>query len=136
MLLRAYRDGTSPVADDGWLATGDVGAWDDDGRLVVHGRAGDVVVTGGEKVWPTPVEEALRTHPAVADVAVAGRPDDEWGQRVVAWVVASEGAEPPTLDALRDHVRSTLPAYAAPRELRLVTELPRTALGKIRRNLL
>jgi o-succinylbenzoate---CoA ligase len=113
-----------------------VGAWDDEGRLVVHGRAGDVVVTGGEKVWPTPVEEALRTHPSVADVAVAGRADHEWGQRVVAWVVPVEGADPPTLDALRDHVRATLPTYAAPRELRLVTDLPRTALGKIRRNLL
>ena len=136
MLLRAYRDGVDPKDGDGWLATGDVGGWDDDGRLVVHGRLGDVVVTGGEKVWPTPVEEALRTHPGVADVAVAGRPDDEWGQRVVAWVVPHDAAAPPTLDTLRAHVRAALPAYAAPRELVLVAELPRTALGKIRRNLL
>ena len=136
MLLRSYRDGTDPKEPDGWLATGDAGRFDDAGRLEVDGRIGDVIVTGGEKVWPAPVEEALRSHPAVADAAVAGRPDDEWGQRVTAFVVAADASTPPSLAALRDHVRAALPAYAAPRELVLVAELPRTALGKIRRNLL
>jgi O-succinylbenzoic acid--CoA ligase len=136
MLLRAYRDGVDPKDADGCLATGDAGSIDADGRVHVDGRIGDVVVTGGEKVWPTPVEEALRTHPAVADVAVAGRPDDEWGARVVAWVVSADRGRPPTLDELRAHVKERLPAYAAPRELVLVDDLPRTALGKIRRKLL
>ncbi|HVF32771.1 MAG TPA: AMP-binding protein [Acidimicrobiales bacterium] len=136
MLLRAYRDGTDPKDGDGWLPTGDVGGWDGDGRLVVHGRAGEVIVTGGEKVWPTPVEEALRSHPGVADAAVAGRPDADWGHRVVAFVVPVDAGAPPSLGTLRDHVRRTLPAYAAPRELVLTPGLPRTALGKIRRNLL
>lgn len=136
MVLRAYRDGADPKDAQGWLPTGDAGRLDAHGRLEVDGRIGDVIVSGGEKVWPAPVEDALRSHPAVADVAVAGRPDDEWGQRVTAFVVPSEASAPPSLAALRDHVRERLPAYAAPRELVLVTDLPRTALGKIRRNLL
>jgi O-succinylbenzoic acid--CoA ligase len=135
MLLRAYRDGTDPKTPDGWLPTGDSGRLDPDGRLHVDGRIGDLIVTGGEKVWPAAVEDALRTHPAVAEVAVAGRPDPEWGHRVVAWVVTS-GDREPTLRELRDHVRSSLPAYAAPKALVVVPELPKTAIGKIRRDLL
>jgi O-succinylbenzoic acid--CoA ligase len=136
MLLRAYRDGHDPKSTDGWLPTGDAGAWADDGTLTVAGRIGDVIVTGGEKVWPTPVEEVLRRHPAVADAAVAGRPDDEWGQRVVAWIVPADPSRPPSLDELREHVKASLPAYAAPRAVVVVEELPRTALGKVRRGLL
>jgi len=85
-------------------------------------------------VWPEPVEALLRGLSGVADVVVAGRPDPEWGERVVAWVVPD--ADPPTLAAVRAHVRATLPAFAAPRELRLVEEIPRTALGKPARHLL
>ncbi len=132
-LLRAMRDGTDPKDPDGWLPTRDAGALDACGRLVVHGRVDDVIVTGGENVWPDPVEAALVTHPAVAEAAVVGRPDPEWGQRVVAWVVPRDAGEPPALDELRDHVRATLPAWAAPRELVLTDRLPRTALGKVRR---
>lgn len=134
MLLRCYDDGTDPKDADGWFPTGDLGAIDDDGRVVVHGRAADVIVTGGEKVWPGPVEDVLRTHPYVADVAVAGRPDDEWGERVVAYVVPAD--RPPTLDELRAVVKESLPAWCAPRELVLVDTLPRTALGKLRRHTL
>ena len=134
MLLRAYRDGTVPLDGDGWLPTGDLGALESDGRLTVHGRKGDLVITGGENVWPTTVETALRHHPGVADVAVAGRPDPEWGQRVVAWVVPADRAQPPTLDDLRATAKERLPAYAAPREIRLVETLPRTSLGKVRRD--
>jgi O-succinylbenzoic acid--CoA ligase len=131
MLLRAYRDGTDPKDADGWLATGDAGSVVD-GVVHVDGRIGDVIVTGGEKVWPDPVERVLARLPSVAEVAVAGRPDPEWGHRVVAWVVPV--AEPPTLDELRDAVKAELPAYAAPKELVVVAELPRTALGKVRRS--
>jgi len=132
MLLRAYRDGTDPLVD-GWLATGDIGRWLDDGRLHVEGRAGDLIITGGENVWPEPVEAALREHPAVLDVAVTGCPDDEWGQLVTAVVVPAHGA-PPTLDELRGVVKESLPAYCAPRRLVLVDTIPRTALGKVRRS--
>jgi O-succinylbenzoic acid--CoA ligase len=131
MLLRAYRDGTDPKDAAGWLATGDLGAIDPSGRLVVHGRRGDVVVTGGEKVWPDPVEAVLRTVPGVRDVAVIGRPDPDWGQVVVA-VVEPDG-DPPALDALRTAVKAVLPPWCAPRALEVVASLPRTALGKVRR---
>ncbi|MHB1139777.1 MAG: class I adenylate-forming enzyme family protein [Microthrixaceae bacterium] len=141
-LLRAYRDGTDPHGVDpvdrhGWLRTGDLGSIDPPtGRLTVMGRADDLIISGGEKVWPGPVEQVLREDPRVREVAVIGRADREWGQRVVAIVVPSDPGDPPTLDALRGLAREWLPVAAAPKELELVDSLPRTALGKIRRSLL
>jgi O-succinylbenzoic acid--CoA ligase len=136
MLLRCYDDGTDPKDAEGWFATGDLGALDEDGRLTVHGRADDVIVTGGEKVWPAVVEDALRTHPAVADVGVVGRADFEWGERVVAFVVPVDASDPPTLDTLRTWAKERLPGWCAPKELVVVESLPRTPLGKLRRRLL
>jgi o-succinylbenzoate---CoA ligase len=133
-LLRAYRDGSDPKDRDGWLRTSDLGAVDaETGRLTVWGRADDVIVSGGEKVWPDAVEELLRTDPWVDAVAVIGRPDAEWGQRVVAVVVPSDPSRPPRLDDLRRLVKEHLPAPCAPRELELAESLPRTSLGKVRR---
>jgi len=135
MLLRCYRDGSTPLDGDGWLHTGDLGRWLDDGRLHVDGRRGDMIVTGGENVWPDTVEAVLQQHPSVAEVAVAGLPDPEWGARVTAWVVPiAETA--PTLAELRTWVSDRLAAFAAPKELHLVTALPRTALGKVQRHVL
>ena len=131
MLLRAYRDGSTPVTTDGWLPTGDLGHWLDDGRLHVEGRRGDLIITGGENVWPDAVEAALADHPDVAEVMVRGVDDPEWGQAVEAVVVARTTA--PTLESLRDHVKQRHPAFMAPRHLTIVTTLPRTALGKLRR---
>ena len=133
MLLRCYRDGTVPLDADGWLATGDAGELDADGRLVVHGRRDDLIITGGENVWPEPVEAVLRTVAGVADVAVAGTPDEEWGEVVTAYVVPSNPADPVELEVLRSAVKEVLPAYAAPRRLVPVDRLPRTAIGKLRR---
>ena len=133
-LLRAYRDGTDPKGPRGWLDTGDFGALGADGRLTVFGRSGEMIVTGGEKVWPTPVEQALLQHPAVAAVAVAGCADAEWGQRVVAYVVPRDRAAPPSLETLRATVKDQLPAYMAPREVVAVDALPRTPLGKVQRD--
>jgi fatty-acyl-CoA synthase len=84
-------------------------------------------------VWPDEVEAVLRTHPGVADVAVAGRPDPEWGAHVTAWVVPVKPQDPPTLEELREHCRDDLARYKAPRDLRIVAALPRTASGKVRR---
>lgn len=134
MLLRCYRDGSTPLDTDGWLHTGDLGQWLPDGRLHVEGRRGDMIVTGGEKVWPEAVEAVLATHPSVQEVAVAGAPDPQWGQRVVAWVVPNPFAPPPELGELKAHVVEQLAPYCAPKELRLVDHLPRTALGKIQRH--
>jgi len=136
MLLRVYRDGVDPKDAEGWLPTGDLGALGADGRLVVHGRRGDLVITGGENVWPDAVEAVLAEHPDVAEVVVAGRPDPEWGQRVVAFVVPTARGTLPELDGLRAWVKERLPAFCAPRELEMVERIPRTALGKPRRDLL
>lgn len=133
MLLRCYRDGTDPRLPDGWFPTGDLGAIDADGRITVHGRIGDLIITGGENVWPEPVEAVLRTHPGVEDVAVTGVDDDEWGRAVLAIVVPSDPAAPPTLDALRAHVKGELAAFQAPKQLVYAPSLPRTTLGKLRR---
>jgi len=134
MLLRCYRDGTDPRTTDGWFPTGDLGSIDDDGLLTVRGRRGDLIITGGENVWPEPVEAVLRTHPDVGDVAVIGRDDPEWGQIVTALVVVSPGRPAPALESLRDHVKSELPAFAAPRHVVFCHHLPRTTLGKLRRS--
>jgi len=133
MLLRAYRDGTVPLDAAGWFATGDAGAVGENGRLEVFGRLSDLIITGGENVWPGPVEEVLRRCPGVAEVAVAGRPDPEWGERVVAFVVPADAGNPPALNSLRDLVKEQLAPWAAPRELVLIESLPRTSLGKLRR---
>lgn len=132
-LLRCYRDGTDPKDADGWYATGDLGSVDDDGRVSVVGRRDHLIITGGENVWPEAVEAVLRALPGIADVAITGRHDPEWGQRVAALVVPTDASDPPDLERLRDAVGARLPRFAAPRELELVTTIPRTALGKIRR---
>ena len=136
MLLRAYRDGTVPLAAGGWFATGDSGWLDAGDRLHVAGRLAELIITGGENVWPGPVEAVLEAHPGVAEAAVAGWPDEEWGQRVVAWVVPADPAVPPTLSDLRVRVADRLAPYAAPRQLVLLERLPRTAIGKVRRDCL
>lgn len=133
VLLRAYRDGRVPLDGDGWLPTGDLGAVGPDGTVAVHGRRAELIVTGGENVWPAAVEAVLAAHPAVAEVAVAGRADPDWGQRVVAFVVPRLPHDPPDLAALRTAAKERLPAHAAPRELVLVDRLDRTTLGKVRR---
>ena len=136
MLFRCYRDGATgrvegPDGLGSWFATGDGGALGADGRLSVSGRLADVITTGAEKVWPDSVERALIAHPAVAEVAVWKRPDAEWGERVVAWVVPTDDA--PTLEELREIVAEAVAPWAAPKELVIVDDLPRTAAGKVRR---
>lgn len=136
MLLRAYRDGTDPRIGDGWLPTGDSGRLEDDGTLVVFGRMAEVIVTGAEKVWPSPVEHVLAGHVGVAEVAVWKRHDPVWGERVVAWIVPEAGVPVPPLDELRDLVAARVAPWAAPRELVVVASLPRTPGGKVRRSAL
>jgi O-succinylbenzoic acid--CoA ligase len=140
MLLRAYRDGLDPKGPTGWLPTGDAGELASDGRLVVFGRLRELIITGGENVWPSAVEALLRNHSLVADAAVTGVPDPEWGERVVAYVTllntdTSPGTAPAALLAeLRDLVGSELAGFAAPREVVVVPTIPRTTLGKVRRS--
>ena len=134
--LRCYltEDGEhDPKDGEGWLRTGDAGEIGPDGLLSVHGRADDVVVTGGEKVWPDGVEAVLGRLPGVTGVAVVGRPDPEWGQAVVAVVELAGGAPVPGLEAARQAVKEVLPPWCAPRALEVVAALPRTPSGKVRR---
>ncbi len=131
MLLRCYRDGSDPRIAGGWLPTGDGGLLGADGTVTVFGRMAEVIVSGGEKVWPTPVEAVLARHAGVKEVVVWKRPDAQWGERVVAWVVAVDRAAPPDLGALRDLVAAELAPWAAPRELVVTDSLPRTPSGKV-----
>jgi O-succinylbenzoic acid--CoA ligase len=135
-IMKGYRlrpDLTAAVFDaDGWYRTGDVGEWDG-GILRVVDRRADLVKTGGVSVAPSVVEHVLGRHPGVADVAVVGAPDPEWGERVVACVVARDPGKPPSLADLRAFARDRLPASHLPREVRLVAAVPRSASGKARR---
>lgn len=147
MIARGYRDGTDlalvpdPAGGMPWLATGDAGSWeptppDEPKRLRVVGRLDDLIVTGGVNVWPGPVEAVLGRCPGVAEVAVVGRPDPEWGALVTAVVVPSDFRRPPELELLRTEVKEHLHPAAAPRSMELVAGLPRTSLGKVRRSAL
>jgi o-succinylbenzoate---CoA ligase len=142
MLMRGYRccpERTAAAIDaDGWYRTGDLGRFDPQagGRLRIVDRVGDVVNTGGVKVSPTEVERVLAGHPGVADVCVAARPDPDWGQRVVAFIVPAAPADPPVLADLRAFAREHLSPAKLPREVVLVDAIPRTAGGKPLRRLL
>jgi len=137
MLLRCYRDGSTgrvlgPDGSKTWFATGDAGYLNADGTLGVTGRMAEMITTGGEKVWPDEVERVISAHRDVAEVAVWKRPDPEWGERVVAWVVPADVL--PKAEELKDLVAGTLAPWAAPKEIVFITELPRTPSGKVKRS--
>ena len=121
--------------ESGWLHTGDLGHIDEEGFLYVRDRIDDMIVTGGENVVPSEVEETLLLHPAVADAAVIGREDPEWQQAVTAVVVLAPGAEV-TPDELRRHCAATLVGYKVPKRVELAAALPRTPSGKLMRRAL
>ncbi|WP_129671416.1 o-succinylbenzoate--CoA ligase [Candidatus Chloroploca sp. Khr17] len=128
-------DATAEALRDGWLHTGDLGYLDDEGYLYVVDRRSDLIISGGENIYPAEVEAALLAHPAVAEAGVVGLPDATWGEVPVAFVVAREGSAP-EVDTLLAHCRTHLASYKVPRQITIVNELPRTAAGKLRRNLL
>jgi len=136
-LMRGYRFDSPATAAaftaGGWLRTGDGGTVGSDGAVHVSGRLADVIVSGGEKIWPAEVEAALAGHEDVAAVVVSASSDREWGQRVVARVVPRRRSHPPTLEALRAYAGESIARHKLPRELIIVDHLERTALGKIRR---
>jgi fatty-acyl-CoA synthase len=139
-LMDRYFDDPAATAEalrDGWYHTSDLGALDDEGYLSIVGRARDVIRTGGETVAPPEVEQVVAAHPAVAEVAVVGVPDPEWGEVVTAVVVVRDGCAPPELDALRAFCAGRLAPFKQPRRLAVVDALPRTAAtGQIQRTLL
>ncbi|WP_432194231.1 class I adenylate-forming enzyme family protein [Streptomyces sp. bgisy027] len=117
----------------GWFHTRDRAYLDADGYLFVLGRADDTIIRGGENIAPAEIEEVLRAHPAVADAAVTGMPDEEWGERIAAAIVPRAEAARPTPDELRDHVRDVLRSSKTPDIVVLVPDLPYSDLGKLAR---
>jgi O-succinylbenzoic acid--CoA ligase len=130
ILVRGPMVARGAVSEDGWLHTGDLGRLDADGMLHVEGRMKELIVTGGENVAPLEVEQALLAHPAVADAGVAGRPDPEWGEAIVAFVVLREPAGAAELLAW---CRERLAPHKVPKSVHPVAELPRGATGKLLR---
>jgi acyl-CoA synthetase (AMP-forming)/AMP-acid ligase II/uncharacterized protein YndB with AHSA1/START domain len=130
MLFEGYTGGGSNAVYDDMMVTGDRGYLDADGRLFVVGRDDDMIVSGGENVFPRPVEELLMTLPQILDAAVVGVPDREYGQRFAAYVVPKPGATISST-AVREYVHAHLPRYAVPRDVIFVSALPRNATGKV-----
>ena len=131
--FEGYTDGRHKEIIDGLLSSGDVGHFDDAGLLFIDGRDDDMIVSGGENVFPGEIENLLLEHDGVVEAAVAGVPDDEFGQRLAAYVVRRPGA---TVDGeeLKSYVKANLARFKVPREVVFVDELPRNATGKLLRN--
>ncbi len=124
-------DATFPIDADGvrWSVPGDFATIDDDGVVTLLGRGSQCINTGGEKVYPEEVEEALKSHPDIYDALVVGLPDERWGERVVA-VVQARGDARPTVEEVSAHCRSTIAGYKAPRALTFVDAIQRSPAGK------
>jgi fatty-acyl-CoA synthase len=133
MLFEGYTDGRAGRERiNGMLTAGDLGHFDSEGRLFVDTREDDMIISGGENVYPSEIEEALRAHPEVADVAVVGAKDPDFGERPVAFVVPEPGS---TLDAgaVDRFARDKLAKFKVPRDVVIIEEIPRNALGKVLR---
>ncbi len=130
MLFEGYTGGGSKDEIDGLMATGDVGRFDEGGRLFVEGRDDEMIVSGGENVFPKEVEDLISRYSGVADVAAIGVEDDDFGQRLRAFVVA-EGSKKPSEKDIKGHVKKNLAGYKVPREIVFLDELPRNATGKV-----
>jgi fatty-acyl-CoA synthase len=127
MAFEGYTGGGGKAAIDGLLSSGDVGHFDADGRLFIDGRDDEMVVSGGENVFPREVEDCIAGLAGVVDVAVVGVDDEQFGQRLKAFVVCSG----PDADAVRAHVKANLASYKVPRDVEFLDELPRNATGKV-----
>jgi acyl-CoA synthetase (AMP-forming)/AMP-acid ligase II len=128
-----YTTGSTKDFHEGFMSSGDIGRLDKAGRLFVVGRDDEMIVSGGENVYPIEVEKTLTGHPEVAEATVLGVDDEQYGQRLVAFVVLTDGSTANS-DDLKAHVRETLANYKVPREITILTELPRGSTGKILRN--
>ena len=125
-----YTSGKTKDFHEGFMSSGDVGRFDDAGRLFVVGRDDEMIVSGGENVYPIEVEKTLTAHPDIAEASVIGVDDEQYGQRLAAFVVLNDGASA-TPDLLKQHVRENLANYKVPRDITILDELPRSSTGKI-----
>jgi fatty-acyl-CoA synthase len=130
MMFEGYTGGGGKEIVGGLMSTGDVGHFDRAGRLFVDGRDDEMIVSGGENVFPREVEDLLAGHSAIEEVAVVGVPDEQFGQRLKAFVVKRNGARL-SEQAVKDHVKANLARYKVPREVVFLDELPRNATGKV-----
>jgi fatty-acyl-CoA synthase len=121
------------ISPEGWIRTGDVGSMDERGYLTVLSRLKDMIIRGGENIYPAEIEDRLREHPSIADAAVIGLPDQRWGEQVAAVLVTAAGAPRPDPAVLHEHVRQTLAPYKTPKRWYLAEELPRTPSGKVQK---
>jgi fatty-acyl-CoA synthase len=125
---------TAEVLDsNGWMHTGDLAMMDADGYVSIVGRIKDMVIRGGENIYPREIEEFLYSHPDIADVQVIGVPDEKYGEELCAWVRMREGAEPLTAEALGAYCKGKLAHYKVPRYVQVVDEFPMTVTGKVRK---
>ncbi len=124
-------DATAEALRGGWLHTGDVGSFDADGYLTLRDRSKDLIISGGMNIYPREVEEALLRHPGVRAAAVVGRPDAEWGEAVVAFVVAADGAAPPPVEDLDRTCLDHIARFKRPKDYRFVDALPTNNYGKV-----
>ena len=124
-------EATAEALRGGWLHTGDVGSFDADGYLTLRDRSKDLIISGGMNIYPREVEEALLRHPGVRAAAVVGRPDAEWGEAVVAFVVAADGAAPPARRGPRPDCLDHIARFKRPKEYRFVESLPTNNYGKV-----
>jgi acyl-CoA synthetase (AMP-forming)/AMP-acid ligase II len=121
---------TAKTLRNGWLHTGDAGYVDADGYVYIHDRVKDMIVSGGENIYPAEVESAMFGHPAIADVAVIGVPDERWGEAVKALVVLKPGAEGDAAEILA-YTRERLAGYKSPKSIDFIDALPRNPTGKV-----
>jgi fatty-acyl-CoA synthase len=126
-------DKTAEAVTDGWMHTGDIGVMHDDGYVEITGRIKDMVIRGGENVYPREIEEFLYTHPDILDAQVIGVPDEKYGEELCAWIRMKEGATPITAESLREFCSGQLAHYKIPRYVEIVEEFPMTVTGKIRK---
>jgi fatty-acyl-CoA synthase len=121
------------IDEDGWMHTGDLAVIRADGYANIVGRIKDMVIRGGENIYPREIEEFLYTHPDIADVQVIGVPDERFGEEVCAWIKMREGAEPLDVDAVRDFAKGKLAHFKIPRYVMVIDDFPMTVTGKIRK---
>jgi fatty-acyl-CoA synthase len=124
------------IRADGWLRTGDLAVMDEDGYLAVVGRLKDMVIRGGENIYPREVEECLITHPDIVDAQVVGVPDERMGEELVAWLVMRPGAAQLDATAVRSFCETRLSRHKIPRYVRVVDEFPMTVTGKVRKDVM
>ncbi|WP_370458044.1 class I adenylate-forming enzyme family protein [Thalassobacillus sp. CUG 92003] len=145
LLLKGYhtfeyywnkQHATDQVWDEGWLYTGDLARHDQDGYVYIVGRKKEMIITGGENVYPLEIEHWVDAHPDVDEAAVVGVPHEKWGEIVIAFLSMKDNSTPPTVEQLAAYCRKKLAVYKVPKQFHIVDELPKTHVGKIDKNAL